>query len=104
MSFELWAPAGMAEYRYRSAGRWVIVAGAIIAVIIVLHIIFVLIGANAGNSIVSTDANWSWHLAAWFRDLFTPSNYKLSVVLNYGIAALFYLAIARIVASVLDRV
>ena len=93
----------MAEYKYRSAGRWVIVAGAIIAVIIVLHIIFVLIGANTGNSIVSTDANWSWHLAAWFRDLFTPSNYKLATVLNYGIAALFYLAIARLVASLLDR-
>jgi hypothetical protein len=94
----------MAEYRNRSAGRFVLLAVAVIAVIIVLHIVFVLIGANAGNSIVSTDANWSYHLAAWFRDLFTPSNYKFAVVLNYGIAALFYLVVGRIIASVVDRV
>jgi len=76
----------------------------IIAVIIVLHIIFVLIGANGGNSIVSTDADWASTLAAWFRDLFTPSNYKLAVTLNYGLAALFYLVIGRIVATVVNRV
>jgi hypothetical protein len=94
----------MAEYRNRSAGRFALLAAAIIAVIIVLHIIFVLIGANTGNSIVSTDANWAWHLAAWFRDLFTPSNYKFAVVVNYGIAALFYLIVGRIVASIVDRI
>jgi hypothetical protein len=94
----------MAEYRNRSAGRFALLAAAVIAIIIVLHIIFVLIGANAGNSLVHTDAQWASTLATWFRDLFTPSNYKLSVILNYGLAAVFYLIIGRIVASVLDRV
>ena len=79
-------------------------AAIVIAAIIVLHIIFVLIGANAGNSIVSTDADWASTLAAWFRDLFTPANAKLAVVINYGLAALFYLAVGRIVAMFVNRI
>lgn len=95
----------MAESAYRtSAGRLVELAALIIATIIVLHIIFVLVDANAGNALVRTDADWSSTLAAWFRDLFTLSNAKLGVVVNYGLAALFYLALGRIVASVVNRV
>ncbi|MGH6655894.1 MAG: hypothetical protein ACRDVE_11900 [Actinocrinis sp.] len=94
----------MAEYAsHRSAGRLVELAAAVIAVIIVLHILFVLVGANGGNSIVSTDADWASTLAAWFRDLFTLSNAKLSVVVNYGLATLFYLAVGRIVAAFVNR-
>ncbi|HEV3169496.1 MAG TPA: hypothetical protein VGZ32_04120 [Actinocrinis sp.] len=77
-------------------------AAFVIAAIIVLHIIFVLIGANAGNTIVSTDADWSGTLAAWFKDLFTPGNYKLAVFLNYGLAAIFYLIIGRVVARLVS--
>lgn len=95
----------MAEYVSRgSAGRAIMLAAFVIAAIIVLHIIFVLVGANGGNSIVSTDADWASTLAAWFRDLFTPSNYKLAVVINYGLAALFYLAVGRIIATLVNRV
>lgn len=72
----------------------------IAALIIVLHIVFVFLGANTGNDIVSTDGDWAAWLATWFLGLFTPSNYKLQVFLNYGIAALFYL----IVGSILRRV
>jgi hypothetical protein len=83
------------------AGRLVEVAAVVIAAIIALHIVFVLIGANAGNTIVSTDADWASTLAAWFRDLFTISNGKLEVLVNYGLAALFYLVLGRIVSSVM---
>jgi hypothetical protein len=90
----------MAEYVSRgSAGRAIMLAAFVIAAIIVLHIIFVLVGANAGNTIVSTDADWSNTLAAWFKDLFTPGNYKLAVFLNFGLAAIFYLVVGRIVAG-----
>jgi len=94
----------MAEYVSRgSAGRILQLVAVILAFIIILHIIFVLLGANAGNSIVSTDANWAGWLATWFKNLFTPSNYKLSVVLNYGLAAIFYLVIGRILGAGVDR-
>jgi hypothetical protein len=93
----------MAEYVSKgSAGRAIMLAAFVIAAIIVLHIIFVLIGANAGNTIVSTDADWSGTLAAWFKDLFTPGNYKLAVFLNYGLAAIFYLIIGRVVARLVS--
>lgn len=79
------------------------VAAAVVAVILVLHIIFVLLGANSGNAIVSTDASWASTIAQWFLGLFTPSSYKLAVFLNYGIATLVWLAAGRIVASVVNR-
>lgn len=97
----------MAVYASESrsaAGRLVELAAIIVAAIIVLHIIFVLVGANGSNTIVRTDADWSSTLAAWFRDLFTLSNAKLEVLVNYGLAALFYLAIGRIVAALLGRI
>ena len=86
------------------AGRLVELAAVVIAAIIVLHIIFVLVGANPGNEIVSTDSDWANTLAVWFRDLFTLSSAKLEVLVNYGLAALFYLAIGRIVASVISTI
>ncbi len=95
--------AGYATTR-SSAGRIVELAAIVIAAINVLHIIFVLVSANGGNAIVSTDTDWASTLAAWFRDLFTPSNAKLAVVVNYGLAALFYLAVGRIVAALVNRV
>lgn len=86
------------------ASRLVELAAVVIAFIIVLHIIFVLIGANGANTIVRTDSDWANTLAVWFRDLFTLSSAKLEVLVNYGLAALFYLAIGRIVASVISNI
>jgi hypothetical protein len=94
----------MAEYVSRGgAGRVIQVISVILAAIIVLYIIFVLIGANSGNTIVSTDSDWASTLSSWFKDLFTPANWKLRVVLNYGLAALFYLVVGRILAVAVDR-
>ena len=75
----------------------------VIALILVLHIVFVLFGANSANSIVLTDANWARHLAAWFDGLFTTSNAKWNVVLNYGIATLIYLVVGRLLARLVER-
>jgi hypothetical protein len=86
------------------AGRLVELAAVVIAAIIVLHIIFVLIGANGSNEIVSTDSDWANTLAVWFRDMFTLSSAKLEVLVNFGLAALFYLAIGRIVASIVNSI
>lgn len=79
-------------------------AAAVIALIIALHILFVLVGANPNNAFVSTDASWAWHLAAWFRDLFTTSSYKLAVFLDYGLAAAFYLVLGHLAERLVDRV
>ena len=88
--------------RRRAAGDLVFLAAAIIAIILILHIIFVLLDANPNNDIVRTDADWAGWLATWFKDLFTPSNPKLNVFLNYGLATLVYLAIGGILRRVMN--
>ncbi|MBW8805607.1 MAG: hypothetical protein JF587_17415 [Catenulisporales bacterium] len=88
--------------RRRAAGDLVFLAAAVIAIILILHIIFVLLDANPNNDIVRTDADWAGWLATWFKDLFTPSNPKLNVFLNYGLATLVYLAIGGILRRVLN--
>ena len=79
-------------------------AVAIIAFILLLHILFVLIGTNPGNSIVSTDANWAGHLAAWFKGMFTTSSAKWNTVLDYGLATIAYLVVGRVFSSLVERI
>ena len=89
-------------HRHRAAGDIVFVGAVILAGIIILHIILVLLDANGANDIVSTDADWAGWLATWFKNLFNPHDAKLAVVLNYGIAAAFYLAIGAFLRRVLN--
>lgn len=71
----------------------------LIALIILLHLAFVLLEANPGNPLVdfiADLANWfSW----LFRDMFTVDDPKVRAVVNYGLAALVYLAIAGAVSG-----
>ena len=86
----------------RAAGDLVFIAAAVIAIILVGYIIFVLIGANGRNDIVRTDSDWAGFFATWFKDLFTPKSPKLNVFLNYGLAALAYLAVGGVLRRVLN--
>ncbi len=79
-------------------------AAGIIAIILVLHIIFVLIGTNPGNSIVSTDGNWAGHLAAWFKGMFTTSSARWNAVLDYGLATIMYLVVGRLASGLVERI
>ncbi|NUR58092.1 MAG: hypothetical protein HOV87_05255 [Catenulispora sp.] len=89
-------------YRSRAPGDLIFLAAVIIAIIIVAHIVFVLLDANPGNDIVHTDADWAAWFATWFLDLFTPDDHKLNIVLNYGIAAVFYLAVGAVARRVVN--
>jgi hypothetical protein len=88
--------------QHRGAGDIVFLAAIAIALIIAAHVVFVLIGANPANSLVSTDADWADTLAAWFKDLFTPHDYKIGVFLNYGVAAVFYLIVGEVLHRVIN--
>jgi hypothetical protein len=79
-----------------------LIAGAI-ALILALHIVFVLLGSNPSNTIVHTVGVWSSHLAAWFRGLFTTGSARWNTVLDYGLAALVYLFVGRLAASLVER-
>jgi hypothetical protein len=93
-----------AERRHSAVGAIIMLVVGIIALILVLHIIFVLIGTNPSNSIVMTVGTWAGHLAAWFKGMFTTSSDRWNAVLDYGLATIVYLVVGRLVTGVVERV
>ncbi|MQA10947.1 MAG: hypothetical protein GEU98_20800 [Pseudonocardiaceae bacterium] len=95
-----------AEVRERIAGilaavvRWV---GLVFAVILVGHVVLVIGEANPDNWITGTVANWADPLAIGFKDLFIIEDDKLQVLVNYGIAAIFWLIVSAICARIIRR-
>ena len=96
------ADSGKAGLRGRAPGDLVFLAAVVIAIILIGHIVFVLLGANPNNDIVRTDANWAGWLATWFLDLFTPNSHKLNIFLNYGLATIVYLTVGGILRRLLN--
>jgi uncharacterized protein YggT (Ycf19 family) len=74
------------------------------AAFLILYIILVLFEANPSNDLVNFISDVANKLAWVFRDLFNVDNRKLEIVLNYGLAAVVYLAVGRVVARALNRV
>ncbi len=68
----------------------------VIALILILHIVFVMVGANADNGLVGALADLAGTLAWGFKNLFSNANIKLETFLNYGLAALVYLAVGAV--------
>lgn len=80
--------------------RW---AGLVVVIVLVLRVLLTVGGANPANGITSLVTSWSDPLAWGFKDLFTPSDTKLRVLVNYGIAALFWLIVSSILARIIRR-
>jgi len=81
--------------------RIVSVVFGIIALVLILHIIFVLVGANTDNGFVSAMSDLAGTLVWGFKSLFSIANVKLQTFLNYGLAALVYLAIGAVLHRLL---
>jgi len=75
----------------------------IIALIIVVAIVLFLVGANPSNQIVSAIHDAGAWLAGPFKNLFSIHNPKLAMAVNWGLAALAYLIVGHIIASLLVR-
>ncbi|MGH3434836.1 MAG: hypothetical protein ACRDRN_00020 [Sciscionella sp.] len=80
--------------------RWV---GLLFAVVLVVFIILTIGGANPSNGITTFVGNWADTISLGFKDLFTPDDAKLRVLVNYGIAAIFWLVVTMIIAKLLRR-
>ncbi|MEU4445076.1 hypothetical protein AB0K14_02270 [Actinosynnema sp. NPDC050801] len=78
-------------------------AGLLAAVVLVAHVLLTVGGANPANSITTTVATWADRLALGFRDLFTPEDAKLRVLVDYGLAALFWLVARSLVLRLVRR-
>ena len=81
--------------------RWVCL---IFALIVVMHIVLVVAEANPANGIVQFAGNWADELTLGVNDLFTPSDPKLQVLINFGIAAMLWLIISSVGSKIIRRV
>lgn len=81
--------------------RWV---GLIFAAVLALHVLFVIGDGNSANGIVSFVNGWAESISLGFKDLFTPQDPKLNVLVNYGIAAIFWLVASAVLARLIRRV
>lgn len=88
--------------------RWAITAvnvlAGVFAIVLALHIVFVIFTANPHNPLVTFVAGWADGLVVFFRDLFTPADHRVEVLVNYGLAAIFWLIVGRIVTGLLRRI
>lgn len=75
----------------------------IAAALLVTHIVLTLGGANPDNGITRFVADAADTLALGFGDLFTPADAAVRVTVNYGLAALFWLAVGAVITRVLRR-
>ncbi|MDR7301776.1 hypothetical protein [Haloactinomyces albus] len=78
--------------------RW---AGNLAAVILAAHVVLTVGGANPDNSITRFVADWAKPLALGFRNLFPqPGDPELDVLVNYGLAALFWLIVTSLAVKI----
>jgi len=83
-----------------SVVSWV---GLALAVVLVVHVVLTVGGANPDNPITSAAKAVAEPVALAFKDLFTPADAKLKVLVNFGLAALFWLAVRAIVLKLIRR-
>src|SRR5262245_19132305 len=82
--------------------RW---AGLVAAVILVIHVVLVAGEANPANGIARFIHSVADAVSLGFKDLFNKpaDDPKLRVLINYGLAALFWLVVSSIAARLIRR-
>jgi hypothetical protein len=83
--------------------RLITAVAAVVAAIIVLAIVLRLLNANPSNGIVDAIHQAGSWLSSPFHGLFSPHNGDVRMALNWGIAALVYLIVARVIARLVAR-
>jgi hypothetical protein len=86
-----------------SAARVIQLVGAVFALIEVIYILLLMFGANAGNAFFRFIQSLAEPLALFWPGLFPIKNYDLSVLVNYGLAAVFWLVVAGFLARLVSR-
>ncbi|MDQ2583269.1 hypothetical protein CKY47_04585 [Saccharothrix yanglingensis] len=86
-----------------TAARVIRGIGAVFALIEVIYILMLLIGVNTANAFFRFIQQLAEPLALFFPGLFQTGNVKLDVLLNYGLAAVFWLVVAGLLARLVAR-
>lgn len=83
--------------------RAVVLIGTVVALILVAGIGLTLLGANASNDIVKVVHDAGRFLAGPFRGLFNLHDHKAKTAVNWGIAAVVWYALARLIGRLILR-
>jgi hypothetical protein len=86
-----------------TAARVISLVGAVFALIEVIYILLILFGASATNGFFKFISSLAEPLALFWPGLFPIDNYQLNVIVNYGLAAVFWLVVAGILARLVGR-
>jgi len=86
------------------AARIVMLITSIVVGIIVAGILLKVLGANMGNSLVKAVTDVAKALVGPFKDLFTIKDPKVSIAVNWGVAAAIYLIVGALIARLLRGV
>jgi hypothetical protein len=79
------------------------VVGLVIVAILVVHILLTVFGANPNNAFATFMRDGANFFSLGLADLFTQPDPRISVALNYGIAAVLWLVITSIVVAIERR-
>jgi hypothetical protein len=75
----------------------------IVVLIVVAGILLVLLKANPSNSIVSQIHDWARSLAGPFDGMFSFHSAKVAIAVNWGIAAVVYLFVGRLIGRLIGH-
>ena len=79
------------------------IVGWLFVAILVAHIALTLGEANPANGITRFVAYWADRLQLGFQNLFTPADADTRILLNFGLAALFWLVVSSVLARLVRR-
>lgn len=82
------------------AVRWLCT---IFATVLAVHVLLTIGGANPANPITSWVAESAQAVVLQFNDLFTPDDPRLRVLLNHGLAAVFWVLVGGLLSTLIRR-
>lgn len=77
--------------------------GLVIVAVVVGHIALTLLNANPANFLTEFLGGWAATFNLGLGNLFTPDEPKLTVALNYGVAAVIWLVLTAVVSRLVRR-
>lgn len=83
--------------------RAVMLVATVVALILIAGILLVVLGANSSNDLVKIVHDAAAFLAGPFDGLFNLARHKVEVAVNWGIAAVVWYAIGRLITRLLLR-
>ncbi|MBV8543066.1 MAG: hypothetical protein JO364_10855 [Pseudonocardiales bacterium] len=79
------------------------IVGGLFVLILVAHVVLTLGEANPTNDITRFVAYWADRLQLGFRGLFAPPDTRTRIVVDYGLAAAFWLVVSWVLVRLVRR-